>query len=203
MRKKSLIIGIAGRSCSGKSILAQELVERLGKNNSIHIDIDEFSVNLAEFDCNKPGELESQAISELYSGLFKLKRGQTAEFSVYDFNKKSKLNKPPIKKCPAKFIIIEGAIALWSKEVRDLLDIKVFVDVPDEICLNRRLERALRSSQNRGKDSVSVRENVLKRWKIISNQWDNYLEPTKEYANVIIPHPEKGTAKILDIIKTL
>ncbi|MCH7730019.1 AAA family ATPase [Patescibacteria group bacterium] len=200
MHENSLIIGIAGRSCSGKSTFAQELHKALGKNKSIHIDIDKFLVNSADFNCKDPSTLESQAIEELKTGLSQLKKGQKAVFPINNFYRKSKLNRPPKSYRSAPTILVESTLTFWDKDIRDLIDIKVFIDVPDNICLERRLKRDLASKQKGTEEYETAKTRILNRWKIISKQWNTYLDPTKKYADIIIPYPEKGIKKVLDFI---
>lgn len=200
MSKNSLIIGLVGRSCSGKSTLAQELHKALGIDKSIHINVDKFLINSANFNCKDPGILESQAIEELKVGLSQLKKGQQASFPINDFYRKSKSDKPPKTRHSAHTILVDSTLTFWDKDIRDLIDIKVFIDVPDSICLQRRLERDLASKQKGTEEFEKAKRRILNRWEIISKQWNSYLEPTKKYADIIIPYPKKGTKKVLDLI---
>lgn len=200
MQNNSLIIGIAGRSCSGKSTLARELHKALGENKSIHINADRFLFNAANFNCKNPNTLELQAIEELKTGLSQLRKGQRAMFPIIDFNRKSKLDRPPKSYRSVPTILVESCLTFWDKDVRELIDIKVFIDVPDNICLEERLKRDLSSKQKGTEEYDNAKARILNRWKIISEQWDSYLEQTKKYADIIIPRNEKGMKKVLDFI---
>lgn len=201
MDRKPLIIGIAGRSCSGKSTLARELHEALDKNISIHIDIDKFLVNSADFNCEKPGELEHEAIKELKVGLSQLKEGKQAEFPIYYFDRKSKLDKPPKQCSSEQTILVDGTLIFWDEDIRDLIDVKIFIDVPDAICLERRLKRYLPPKQKGIEEYNNKKARILSRWKIVSKQWDKHLEPTKEYADITIPY-HSNVANAVDIVLT-
>ncbi len=203
MDNNPLIIGIAGRSCSGKTRLAANLHKMLGHNKSIHIDVDKFLVWDAEFNCKDPGDLELEGIKELKTGLSKLKNGQKATFTVLDYKRKYKPARHPIIHNSEGIIILDGTLIYWDKNVRDLIDIKVFVDVPNDVCLKRRLKRQLDSKQKGTREYENAKKGTLNRWNIISNQWDNYLEPTKKYADVVVPHPEKGEKRVLDYIANM
>lgn len=110
MDNKPLIIGIVGRSCSGKTTLAENLLEELGEDKAIHINIDDFWLLSADFNCEKPGELERQAIKELKSGLSQLKEGKQTEFPIYYFDKKSKPDKPPKRYSSKQIILVDGTL---------------------------------------------------------------------------------------------
>jgi len=202
MQKDIYIVGIAGRSCSGKSTLARELHENFG-SASIHINVDKFFIRSAEFNCKNPTIEESSAIKEISTKLRKLKNGGSVDFSIFDCRKKRNLNMEPRHYDPAKFIIVEGTLVLWDKEMRDLIDLKVFVDVPNEVCLQRRLERELKNKQEGTAVYEEAKKHVLDRWKIIFEQWDSYLQSTSVYANITIPHLERGFNKVLSAINNL
>lgn len=199
MRNQPYIVGIAGRSCSGKSTLAQELAEILGEN-AIHIDIDKIFWSLAEFNCASPSEKEDDALQELYQELIKLKEGKTVNFFIFDCHHQRKSTKNPISYHSAKIIIVEGTLLLWSEIIRKVFDLKVLVDVPNEVCLQRRLERHLNrlSDTDTEYERDKIKKQILARWELISEQWDRYLDSeARMHADVIISHPGKGTKRLL------
>ena len=83
-----LIIGITGRSRSGKSTFAKELQKRITDKSVLHIDMDRFFIRAAEFNCDNQTEQETNAIDELYKGLTKLKSGIPASFPMFDCSNK-------------------------------------------------------------------------------------------------------------------
>lgn len=188
MDKKPLIIGIAGRSRSGKSRLAENLRKELGEDNAIHIDEDNFWIYSANFNCEKPGELEHEAIKEFAVGLSLLKEAKEAEFPVYNFKEYVK-KKDKLLYSSAQTILVDGTLLFWNAEIRDLLDIKIFIDVPNAICLKRKLKDYLPKEKGTEKYKRYKRAYV-KRWeeKVVP-QWDKHLEPTKKYADITIPYP--------------
>jgi len=112
--------------------------------------------------------LEYKAIEELKTGLSRLKNGQQAAFPIIDFGHKSILDKPPIRYYSAPIILVESCLAFWDKDIRELIDIKVFIDVPDNVCLKRRLDRDLASKQKGTEEHEKKKIVILDRWKIIS-----------------------------------
>jgi len=189
MDKKPLIIGIAGRSRSGKTRLAKNLLKVLGEDKARHINVDKFWVYSANFNCEKPGELEHEAIKELKVGLSLLKEGKQAEFPIYDFKEYvKKKDKLPIPCSSAQTILVDGTLTFWNGDIRDLVDIKIFIDAPDAICLERKLEDYLPKEKGTEKYKNNKRA-YEKRWEeTVAPQWDKHLEPTKEHADITIPY---------------
>lgn len=190
------LIGITGRSCSGKSTLAQKLHSRM--SDSVHFDIDDYIVNASYFDYDKPSYLESEAIDVLSEGLKKLKSNQSVELPVFDFQRKSR-NQSVLQLNPAKFIIMEGTISFWSEQIRNLMDLKIFVDVPNDICLQRRIDRSIKYylKDKTEKNIEKTKLQIKKKWEGIERDWDSHLEPLKVHADLVFSHPKDGTGEVL------
>lgn len=193
------VIGITGRSCSGKSTLAQNVVRAL-QPNAIHIDIDDFFRYAADFNCENPGDTEYVAMNDVKQQLEKLKLGKSANFTHYDFKNKRKLHNSMVRFEPKEYVIVEGALVFWEKNIRDLFGLKVFVDVPDEVCRMRRLSRALDPLKEGSDQYIEMKRYVLERWRSIRNQWDKCLQDLIEFADIIIPHPLDGTNELIEAI---
>ncbi len=193
------VIGITGRSCSGKSTLAQELNQQL--SDSVHIDIDDFFDYAADFDCENPGKVELKSMSDILLALQKLKQGENANFKKYNFKDKLILDNMVSHYAASEYIIVEGALVFWNKELRNTFDLKVFVDVPNDICLQRRLERGLSTLEKGSLHYKETEQYILNRWAKIAYQWDNFLQPLKKHADIVISHPEKGIKRVIEAIK--
>lgn len=198
--KDPIIIGITGRSRSGKSKLAKKLAKdlhhRFGET-SLHIDMDYFFIWASEFTCENSTKQESLAIKELCNGLSKLKSGSSASFSIFDCRKKNNSDRHK-KYNSEKFIIIEGILVLWDKDIRDLIDLKVFIDTSNEICRERRLRKALGTKQKGSGEYEDVKVRERNRWEeIISPQWDLHLDSTRKYADIITSNLKDSTEEIL------
>lgn len=202
MEKEIYIIGIAGRSGSGKSTLAKQLQEHFGKN-SVHIDTDDFFVNSADFNCKEPSTKELEAMEKIHEELFKLKNGQSADFLTYDSAEKLYWNKKPTHYEPAQIIIMEGTMVLWDKKIRNISNFKIFVDTPDEICFQRRLDRQLMDLTVGSAKYEEEKKWNLDRWIVIREQWETYLEHTRRYADVIITSEDNGLEKVMPLLDNL
>ena len=198
MQKKTRIIAIAGRSCSGKSTLAWELCKILQKK-ATHVNTDYSLLNSANLNCEKPTEEDRLIMNDFHKELLKLKSGKEANFPVYDFQNKHR-SEEKYKVQPAEIIIIEGCLVLWDEKIRNISDIKVFIDVSDKICFQRRIGRGLKSREIGTKNYKESKKKTNERWKIISQQWDNYLEPTSKHADIIVKDSDSGLEQVLSVL---
>lgn len=183
---KPVIIGIAGGSASGKTTIAQKIIDTFKDTNSIAIikedDYYKDQSNLSFEDRKKTNydhplafdhELMRFQIQELIAG-------RIVEKPTYDYTVHNRSDKTEIVE-PKDVIIIEGLFVLEEKEIRDLLDIKVFVDTPNDIRFIRRLVRDI---NERGRDI----NNIIDQWcATVRVMHDEFIEPSKKYADVIIP----------------
>ena len=183
---KPVIIGIAGGSASGKTTIAQKIIDTFKDTNSIGIikedDYYKDQSDLSFEDRKKTNydhplafdhELMRFQIQELIAG-------RIVEKPTYDYTVHNRSDKTEIVE-PKDVIIIEGLFVLEEKEIRDLLDIKVFVDTPNDIRFIRRLVRDI---NERGRDI----NNIIDQWcATVRVMHDEFIEPSKKYADVIIP----------------
>ncbi|MBU1129794.1 AAA family ATPase [Patescibacteria group bacterium] len=182
--EKQLFIGITGRSCSGKSTLAHKLLKRLGEN-SLYIELDKFWINTSNLDCKNLYTSEVCAIHKMHDDLSKLKSNMSVDLTCFDFKKKSKLDGKKGKTLfPTKYTIVEGCLIFWDKKIRNLFDVKVFVDVPDEICFQRRKSRDLEKLIRKYSED-KIKNHTIQHWSTIKKQWDTGLENTRNYADLI------------------
>jgi uridine kinase len=182
--QESLIVGIAGGSGSGKSTFAKKIKETFGED-AILIDQDAYYKDLShlsseerkEINFDHPESLDFDLISE---HLLALKQGESILKPTYDFSTHSRTTtKQEIR--PAKIIIIEGVLLFAVAEVRDLCDIKLFIDVEDDIRFIRRLERDIRE---RGRTLEDVKKQYIATVKPMHSL---FVAPSKIHADVIIP----------------
>lgn len=122
----------------------------------------------------------------------KLLKGEEINKPIYDFNTYSRLEKTE-KITPKKVIILEGILVLTDKRIRELADIKLYVDLDSDMRFIRRMERDIKE---RGRTVESVVDQYLKTVKPMHHQ---FVEPTKRYADVIIPNDHKHDVAV-DII---
>ena len=197
MAQKPLVIGVTGGSGSGKTTVSRELVARIPDNSAILLQQDAYYRDQSE----KPFEErikpnydhpDSFETDLFVADLERLLAREAIDKPVYDYEKHTR-SSDVIHVMPADVIIVDGVLLFNDKRVRDLLDLKVYVDTDDDIRFLRRLERDI---EERGRTVRGVIEQYLATVKPMYHQ---FVEPTKRYANIIVP--EGGQNKVaIDMI---
>ncbi len=184
-RQPPLVIGIAGGSGSGKTTVAQEILQRVGPDRIAFLQHDSYYKDLsglppaqrAEVNFDHPNSLETEL---LIAHIEQLKRGQAVAVPVYDFSTHSRTDKT-FTVNPRGVIIVEGILIFVEPALRSLFDIKIFVDTDADIRLIRRMQRDI---QERGRTV----ETVIKQYQATVRPMHlEFVEPSKRYADVIIP----------------
>ena len=192
-----LVIGIAGGSGSGKTTLMKNLIARLGEQVTVlshdnyykrHDDMTYDERCLLNYD-----EPEAFDTSLMVYQLGELRRGFSVDCPVYDFTVHNRSNETT-KIVPEQVIIVEGILIFENKELRDLMDVKIFVDTDADIRLCRRIKRDV---NKRGRSM----ESVLKQWQqTVKPMHELYVEPSKKHADIIVPEGGKNVVA-LDMIE--
>jgi uridine kinase len=192
-----LVIGIAGGSGSGKTTLMKNLITRLGGQVTVlshdnyykrHDDMTYDERCLLNYD-----EPEAFDTSLMVYQLGELRRGFSVDCPVYDFTVHNRSNETT-KIVPERVIIVEGILIFENKELRDLMDVKIFVDTDADIRLCRRIKRDV---NKRGRSM----ESVLKQWQqTVKPMHELYVEPSKKHADIIVPEGGKNVVA-LDMIE--
>jgi uridine kinase len=180
-----MIIGISGGTGSGKTTVANRILESVSADEVVFIQQDLYYRNLkdmpldyrnaANFD--HPDALDNDL---LINHLKKLRAGEPVELPIYDFRTHNRL--PATTRIESKpIVILEGILIFAEARLREQLDIKVFVDTPDDIRFIRRLRRDI---AERGRTLDSVIEQYVATVRPMHIQ---FIEPSKRYADVIIP----------------
>ena len=199
-RNKPIVIGIAGGTCSGKSSIAGILIDEFRYTKSINIiredDYYKDQSHLpmeerAKTNYDHPLAFDFDLMTE---HITKLIAGETIEKPTYDYTVHNRSDITEIVH-PSDVIIIEGLFALYREEIRKLEDIKIFVDTPADIRFIRRLKRDV---TERARTIESITEQYLT---TVKPMHDQFLEPTKQYADLIIPQGKSNTVAI-DLLKT-
>ena len=180
-----MIIGICGGTGSGKTTVANRILEAVNKQDVIFLQQDSYyrdlkdmpldTRNLANFD--HPDALDNDL---LVKHLRRLKDGQIAELPIYDFKTHTRLPET-LRTEPKPIIIVEGILVFADARLLAEMDVKVFVDTPDDIRFIRRLRRDI---AERGRTAESVMEQYEMTVRPMHIQ---FVEPSKRYADVIIP----------------
>ncbi len=182
---KPLVIGIAGKSGSGKTTLAQELVNSYNNDITI-IRLDDYYKSQDHLDVvqrtltnyDHPDAFDWDLLS---NDLALLIEGKSINKPIYDYVTHTRSKEYEIV-TPTKVIIIEGIFVLLEEKLRNLLDVKIYVDTDSDECIIRRITRDM---NERGRDLDSIIKQYLECVKPMAEQ---FIEPTKKYADVIIPH---------------
>lgn len=174
-------IGVAGPSCAGKSYLAEHLAEKLDAAlfhlDSYYRELDHLSlVQRAHYNFDSPEALDSDL---LIAQAHQLHRGETIQRPVYDFTTHTRTG-ATAELQPHNFVIVEGLFALFWEPLRKLQGTKVFVDLGEETCLERRIERDIRE---RGRTRESVLEQYATTVVPMARQ---FVYPTRNHADIVV-----------------
>ena len=184
-KPQSLVIGIAGGTGSGKTTVANVILERVGKNHIAYLPHDAYYRELNELppdqkaavNFDHPDSLETELMIEHIN---KLKDGRFIELPIYDFSTHSRTGKT-IRVDPQRVIIVEGILIFAIPELRKLFDVKIFVDTNADVRFIRRLQRDI---TERGRTTEMVIHQYLT---TVRPMHLEFAEPSKRYANIIIP----------------
>ncbi|KAI1711234.1 uracil phosphoribosyltransferase domain-containing protein [Ditylenchus destructor] len=187
MLKKSYLIGICGGSASGKTTVAQSIIERLEMPWVTVLSMDSFYKVLnaeqhelaakQEYNFDHPDAFDFEL---LYETLVRLRDGKSVEVPVYDFTTHRR-DKNPKLMYGADILIFEGILSFHRPEIAVLMDMKVFVDTDSDIRLVRRLERDI---SQRGRDVTGVLDQYLK---FVKPAFDTFIAPATKLADIIVP----------------
>lgn len=189
-----LVIGIAGGSGSGKTTVAQEILNRVGPSRIAYLPHDAYyrdlsglpPVQRAEVNFDHPHSLENEL---LIQHVLQLRDYQPVELPVYDFSIHTRTEKTVTIR-PQRVIMVEGILIYAEPELRKLFDIRIFVDTDSDLRFIRRLQRDL---TERGRTTESVIHQYLK---TVRPMHLEFVEPSKRYADVIIPEGGFNTAAL-------
>ena len=196
---KSIIIGIAGGTGSGKTTIAKNIVQEYGPGEVLRLDLDSYYRDLsdlsreerAKINFDPPSSLE---IELLVKHVDELCQGKTVQIPIYNFATHNRA-KDTRKVEPHKVIIIEGIMALYYPELIAKMDVKLYVDTPSDIRFIRRLKRDI-IERGRSVDSVIDQYKAT-----VRPMHSQFVEPNKYVADVIIP--EGGMNHVaVDLIRT-
>ncbi|KAK0404119.1 hypothetical protein QR680_017298 [Steinernema hermaphroditum] len=188
--KVPFLIGVAGGTASGKSSVCARIMDLLGPNNRrvISISQDSFYRNLAQeenqralrgdFNFDHPDAFEHPLMMKV---LESLRNGKPQRIPRYDFKTNSRLTDEFDIVEPADVIIVEGILVFYDQKLRDMFNMKLFVDADSDIRLARRVER---DTRDRGRTLSQVLHQYLS---LVKPAFEEFCLPTKKYADVVIP----------------
>jgi len=180
-----VIIGIAGGTGSGKTTVANVILERAGAANIAFLPHDAYYKDLVQLprfqrealNFDHPDSLETSLLVE---HLRQLRSGQPVEIPVYDFTTHSRTTRT-VRVEPQPIVLVEGILIFAEADLRELMDVKIFVDTAPDVRFIRRLQRDI-------KERGRTLESVIRQYETsVRPMHLEFVEPSKRYADVIIP----------------
>ena len=194
-----LVLGIAGGSGSGKTTLMNNIVSRFSEDitvlshDSYYKRHDDMTYEeRCRLNYDEPAALETELMTR---HLDLLRHGQAIDCPVYDFTVHNRSDETTRIE-PGKVIIVEGILIFENPELRDLMDIRIFVDTDADIRLCRRVKRDV---NKRGRTLESV---LTQYQETVKPMYEKYVEPSKKYAHILVPEGGKN-AVALDLVVNL
>ena len=191
-----LVIGIAGGTGSGKTTLMNNLIQHFGdvitvlSHDNYYRRLDHLTMeqrNQVNYD--EPAALETELMVE---HLRLLREGHSIDCPIYDFTIHNR-SEETLKITPQRVIIVEGILIFADESLRDLMDIRIFVDTDADVRLCRRIKRDV---EKRGRSLDSV---LTQYQDTVKPMHERYVEPSKKYANLVVPEGGKNLVA-LDMI---
>jgi len=192
-----LVIGIAGGSGSGKTTLMKNLIATFGdvitviSHDNYYKRLDELTYEqrcLVNYD--EPAAFETDLMVQQ---LEQLRKGQSIDCPVYDFTIHNRSDQT-MRIVPEKVIIVEGILIFADPALRELMDIKIFVDTDADVRICRRIKRDVEKRGRTLQSVISQYQNTVK------PMHEKYVEPSKKYADIVVPEGGKNTVA-LDMIR--
>lgn len=180
-----MIIGICGGTGSGKTTIARAIVEAVGVENVVLVEQDSYYRDLADMPLDERHQAnfdhpDSVDSNMMVNHILRLKQGLPAEMPLYDFKTHTRTTNIEIIE-PKPVVIVEGILIFAESRVLDLLDVRVFVDTPDDVRLIRRLKR---DHAERGRTYEHTMDQYMR---TIRPMHFEFVEPSKRHADIIIP----------------
>ena len=199
MANRTFVIAIAGASGSGKSRLARELNALLNSTTDVAVlNEDAYYHQQSDLTAEQRENINydhPDAIDEalLVRQLAALKAGQSVNVPVYDYATHDR--SPEIVKLgPCELLIVEGILLLHRSAVREIADLTVFVDVPEEVCLERRIKRDIAT---RGR----TRESVLAQYEqTVGPMFRKFVAPSKQHADIVVQNADDGKIPVEQLL---
>ena len=199
MDKYAILIGIAGGTGSGKTSIAKAIASDFGKSEVALIEQDSYYKDLSDLTMEERAIVnfdhpDSVDYALMKDHINKLIHGENVDIPIYDFTTHTRKTETQLFE-KHRIIILEGILALFHQDIRDMMDIKIYVETADDIRIIRRITRDI---NKRDRTFSSVIEQY---YKTVRPMHIQFVEPTKKYADIIIP--EGGRNKVaVDILRT-
>lgn len=195
-----LIIGVAGGSGSGKTTVVKHIINTIGEENILLLQHDSYYRDLKHLpfeertkqNFDHPSSLETEL---LIRHIKALKEGYQVEVPIYDFTRHIRKEETYLAE-PKKIILIDGILIFTEKELRKQMNIKLYVDTDDDIRLLRRIQRDIVERDRELEDVLTQYQKYVRPMHL------EFVEPTKRYADIIIPRGGENEVA-LDMVNAL
>ncbi len=199
--RRPMVVGVAGGTGSGKTTLVRNIVEAVGADNIVVLQHDSYYRDHSDLRFEERTRLNYDHPDALETELFvqhlqQLIAGQPVDVPVYDFVTHTR-RRETLRVAPARVILVEGILVLAEPGLRALMDIKIFVDTDADVRFIRRLQRDI---QERGRSVESVVQQYLNS---VKPMHELFVEPSKRYADIIIPEGGHNTTALDMVIARL
>ncbi len=185
MHSETIIIGISGPTASGKSLLANTIVNEIGSNQVVVISEDSYYKDISHLSHDQRAMTNFDHPDAFDHGLLAkhlkaLQGQQSVEIPVYDFTQHLRTTETRhIGK--HRIIILEGILLLYEENIRKLMDMTIFMDTPLDVCFIRRLKRDM---EQRGRSMGSIVKQYIQ---TVRPMYFQFIEPSKRHADIIVP----------------
>ena len=197
MSSQPYIVGICGGSASGKTFLSRQLLARIPEKKVTFLSLDEYYKPKDQQIHDEEGLVNwdhprTLSFDELQKDIESLRKGETIQREEYTFNNPHAIP-AMLTFRPAPIIVVEGLFILHEKGLRDLFNLKVFVDADEHIRLDRRLRR---DTTERGQTMDQVLTDYTK---YVAPMYEQFVSPQRQYCDLIVPN-NKHMYKALDVL---
>lgn len=182
---KPVVFGVAGGTASGKTTVADTILETVGASQVAYLAHDAYYRNMSHLPLDERAQLNYDHPNSLETELLvrhveQLLAGEPVDVPVYDFTEHRR-TEATIRTAPSPIILVEGILIFTDSRLRDLMDIKIYVDTAPDVRFIRRMVRDL---QERGRSLDSIIKQYLE---TVRPMHLEFVEPSKRYADIIIP----------------
>ena len=192
-----IIIGICGGSASGKSSICKDIINKLSNHKVNIISQDNFyksldsSIDVDNYNFDHPNAID---FDHLLTTICNLKEGISVDIPIYDFSTHTRLDKT-INIPPVEVILVEGILIFNDERIRDLFDLKIFIETDNDLALIRRIQRDI---HDRNRNVNSIIEQYIK---YVKPSYEKFVLPYKKYADIIVPNINYNIIAIDMLIK--
>eukprot|EP00826_Nyctotherus_ovalis_P029507 TRINITY_DN2332_c0_g1_i10.p1 TRINITY_DN2332_c0_g1~~TRINITY_DN2332_c0_g1_i10.p1 ORF type:complete len:402 (+),score=116.74 TRINITY_DN2332_c0_g1_i10:162-1367(+) len=200
MNKKPLVIGVAGGTASGKTSICHIIMEQIGKGQCVLLQLDSFykplteeeNKNLQSYNFDHPNALDFDLVDKC---LQRLVESKGTKVPLYDFKTNDRYGEKTVES--ASVVLFEGILTFYQEHIRDLMDLKIFVNTDDDVRLGRRLVRDIKE-RGRTIESVITQYNSN-----VKKSYDEFIKPTMKHADIIIPRGRENAVAIQCVVNDI